>query len=48
MDEPRLLLDTHIWFRLATGNDQQLGPALIDKLERTARTAPLLISIISV
>ena len=47
-DEPRLLLDTHVWYWLVVGNRQQISAATVDTLESHARRHPLLVSIISV
>jgi PIN domain nuclease of toxin-antitoxin system len=43
----RLLLDTHVWYWLVTGNKQQLKPAQAAKLVTAAQTSPLLVSVIS-
>ena len=46
-DEPRLLLDTHVWYWLVVGNRQQLSAATVETLESQARRHPLLVSVIS-
>ena len=43
----RLLLDTHVWFWLVTGNRQKLKAPAVSKLVDAARAAPLLVSVIS-
>ena len=43
----QLLLDTHVWFWLVTGNRKQLKAAVVSKLIDAARTAPLAVSVIS-
>ncbi len=44
---PRLLLDTHVWFWLVTGNRQQLKQSVVAKLIAGAKATPLLVSVIS-
>jgi len=43
----RLLLDTHVWFWLVTGNRQKLKASAVSTLVDAAQTSPLLISVIS-
>jgi PIN domain nuclease of toxin-antitoxin system len=43
---PRVLLDTHVWFWLVTGN-RQLKSVVVTKLVDAAAKAPLLVSVIS-
>lgn len=42
-----LLLDTHVWFWLVTGEREELSSALVGRLERRAKQRPLLVSVIS-
>jgi PIN domain nuclease of toxin-antitoxin system len=44
----RLLLDTHVWFWVLTGNRQRLSAASVRWLEQEAKRARLLVSVISV
>ncbi len=47
-ETPRHLLDTHVWFWLVRGREGRLAASTAAKLEQTAFTAPLGVSVISV
>jgi len=43
-----LLLDTHVWIWMMEGNEQRLGPRLIDRVESAGRRGEVLIHPMSV